>query len=126
MELLLRFAERLGIHFLETDNPEDPNTISNGTEQQQGDDDVIYDESGIPDTGTLYEGLGFDGEIERYQINEVTGEFDKISLEDYKPKRLFDTLQEIEGIWEEDESETLEDLLYSTLSGFWKSICLIP
>jgi hypothetical protein len=106
LNLLLGFAQRLGIHFFEMKA-----TVSLGEIAQINNPEGLSEaiESDIPDTSTLYEGLNLSKEVKFYRYDELPKEYDQNQLKPYTPN--YSIAQLAFGALEDDEDESLEDLL---------------
>lgn len=106
LNLLLSFAQRLGIFFLES-KAQIP--LEELTEDNIGE---VFKETfkpQTPDTSALYEGLNLSKEIKFYKYDEIPKTYNDSNSQYYKPN--FSKAQSSFGALEEDEDESLEDLL---------------
>jgi hypothetical protein len=115
LKLVIDLAQRLGMHCQEIDREfawEDfTNTKIAEDEEAEMDDDVIYDENGIVDTSALYKGLKFSKKNEYTTFENLKESPDIDFTNKYNSNGLFDSLKIVGGAWENDNTETLEDLL---------------
>ncbi len=105
LDLLIAFAQRLGIQCFEADPELDiaaatPITTHHHTAAE------------MPDSSALYEGLGLDEEVQVCDYDTFTKEnkYPEI-VHNFNAVALANTLSEVGGAWEDDDEETLEDLL---------------
>lgn len=108
--LILDLAKRLGMHYTEIDQDLSlekftPTQIS--TEDKQSLDALEED----IDTRALYEGLNLNDNPTQINYASLKEKPDSNIFESYTPTSLFDALNEVGGAWEDDQSETLEELL---------------
>ncbi|NJL12405.1 MAG: hypothetical protein HC913_05010 [Microscillaceae bacterium] len=105
IELLLAFAQRLGIQCFEVDDNLDlsaanPLTHAPSTQAEVSDSSLLYaglglnEEISVNDYGTF---------INKSQVPSTAGNFNA--------KGLSEALSEVGGAWENDKEETLEDIL---------------
>ncbi len=119
LRLILDLVKRLGIEYIETEQELDLEDLTTSetdaslyeNEESEEDSPFTYGENGIQDTSILYEGLGLKEGIGIVKYEDLNEKPNLTSLDDYSSKGLFDVLEELGGVWEDDENETLEDLL---------------
>jgi hypothetical protein len=102
LDLLIAFAQRLGIQCFEADSDLDIAASTPIT--------THHTATEVPDSSALYEGLGLDEEVEVYDLLDlqVSGEDDLYSTS-YEDD--FENAKKYFGVWKDDQEETLEDLL---------------
>lgn len=106
LTLLLQLAERLGIRFFEAKKDIVLEEIADAETLDR--EEFL---SAVPDSSALYEGLNLPAEPKFYKLEEMPATYEKSSPKNYSQKGLSDALDEVGGAWEDDEDETLEDLL---------------
>lgn len=106
LRLVLDLAKRLGMRYTETEQDLGIE-IFTPTEHVLEQEDDLLDE-GI-DTSALYEGLNLSTEIKIITLNDLEKNNDLLLSSKYTPD--FESAKEVFGAWEEDENETLEELL---------------
>jgi hypothetical protein len=119
LRLILDLVKRLGIEYIETEQELDLEDLTTSetdaslyeNEESEEDSPFTYGENGIQDTSILYESLGLKEGIGIVKYEDLNEKPNLTSLDDYSSKGLFDVLEELGGVWEDDENETLEDLL---------------
>ena len=103
LRLVLDLAKRLGMHYAEIDKDLALETFPiNEPENNPLENDIL-------DTSALYEGLHLAEEIKVISIEDLEKTSDLILTKSYIPD--FENAKQVFGAWEDDESETLEDLL---------------
>jgi hypothetical protein len=109
LRLVLDLAKRLGMRYTEIDqapNLENTSINESQVEDEQTNDDLLED---VLDTSALYEGLHLAEEIKLISMTDLEKATDLLLTKNYIPD--FESAKQAFGAWEDDESETLEDLL---------------
>ena len=105
LRLILDLVKRLGIQYVETDEELDVEDLVSSEPNAS----LLDDEQSL-DTSALYEGLGLDNEIKVTTIDTLQDISNDDLLETkYTPDP--ESAKKVYGAWEDDDSETLEDLL---------------
>lgn len=106
--LILDLAKRLGMHYTEIDKDlslEAFEPLEPSIEDEQLDDSS----EDVKDTSALYEGLNLAEEIKVISMEDLEMTSHLLLTKNYIPD--FKAAKEVFGAWEDDKSETLEDLL---------------
>ncbi|MDX2303310.1 MAG: hypothetical protein NW226_10940 [Microscillaceae bacterium] len=104
LTLLLQLAERLGIRFFEAKKDIVLEEIADAETLDR--EEFL---SAVPDSSALYEGLNLPAEPKFYKLEEMPTTYEKLKSRYYIPD--FSLAKSAFGAWENDEDETLEDLL---------------